>query len=361
MRIAVDGYDLTRQPTGVGRFLRNLLPPLLAMDRENSYHLFLREDARLAAGPGRLETTVIPGTGGYTRWQNLDLGRQLARGRFDLLFAPNGQLPFLFRGRSVLVVHDVSWKAIPGDFSRRERTAKDLKCRWSLNRAARVCTPAEFTRKELVERYRVPADKIQAIPLAIEPGFDRANAAQIAAFKDEHGLQGKKVIGFLGSIFGRRHVRELVMACDRLRENHELALVIVGRNAAGAGMAGWLRRQGVVWIDWLPEQRLNAFYSALDLFVYISEYEGFGFPPLEALACGTVSLLLPTSSLWEMYRQLALFVETAAPDAVAGAIQGFLADQDAVTRRTLSAWEERKNYFSWERVASAYLRTMAPL
>jgi glycosyltransferase involved in cell wall biosynthesis len=360
MRIAVDGYDLTRQPTGVGRFLKNLLPPLLARDRENRYHLFLREDVRFAEDASNLDMTVIPAKGGYTRWQNAALGRCLAAGGFDLLFAPSNQLPFFHRGRSVLVVHDVSWKAVPGDFSLKERTAKDLKCRWSLRRAGRVTTDAECTRRELIDRYRVPEDRIEAIPLAIEPGFHRASTAQIDAFKDAHGLQGKKVVGFLGSIFGRRHVRELVTACARLRDTHALALVIVGRNAAGADMPAWLRREGIVWIDWLPEEQLNSFYSALDLFVYLSDYEGFGFPPMEALACGTVSLLLPMSSLLEVYRELALFVATAEPDAVAGAIRRFLANQDTETRPLLAAWEGRKGYFSWERVADAYLRALSP-
>jgi len=360
MKIAVDGFDLVQQSTGVGRFLKNLLPELLKNDPENSYHLFLREDNHVLDGFANLEKTIIPEKGGYSFWQNGPLRKKLVAGGYDLLFAPNGQLPFVYRGRSVLVIHDVSWKAIPSDFSWKERTGKDIKCRWSLKRAERVTTDAEFTKTELIGHYRVKAEKIQAIPLAIEPCFRRQTPEAIAAFKIKYGLRGKKIIGFLGSVFGRRHVRELIQAFGQLRKKHELTLVIVGKNSAGSAMADALRQEGVVWIDWLPEEQLNSFYSALDLFVYISDYEGFGFPPLEALACGTISLLLPTSSLREMYHDLALFVAVPEPGIVAQAIGRYLETQEADTRKILAAWEIRKDYFSWQRVAAAYLHTMLP-
>jgi glycosyltransferase involved in cell wall biosynthesis len=356
MKIAVDGYDLTRRSTGVGRYLRNLLPEILKSDPGNRYHLFLREDSDLFNGIANLQKTVIAGAGGYCSWQNGPLRRELAAGGFDLLFAASNQLPFFFHGRSIVVVHDVAWRALPGDFSLKERIGKDLKCRWSLKRAERICTDAEFTKKELLRYYRLPAEKIQAIPLAIEPGFKRGAGAEIEAFKRNHGLRGTKTIGFLGSIFGRRHIRELIDAWDRLRRTRDLALMIVGKNFAGKDVADQLRREGIVWREWLPEEELNLFYSSLDLFVYVSDYEGFGFPPLEALACGTVSLLLPTSSLREMYHDLAVFAAAPEPGPLAEAIGSFLDGQTACSGRISDAWRKRKEYFSWPRVAADYLK-----
>jgi glycosyltransferase involved in cell wall biosynthesis len=306
MKIAIDGYDLTRQSTGVGRYLRNLLPEILAADPGNRYHLFLREETDLFDSFANLEKTIIPNKGGYLFWQNWPLRKALRGGAYELLFAASNQLPFFYSGKSVLAVHDVAWKAIAEDFSFKERTGKDWKCRWSLKQAGRIYTDAEFTKRELIRYYRVPAEKIQAIPLAIESSFRRVANAEIDVFKQRYHLHGKKIIGFLGSIFGRRHIRELIAAFGRLREKHDLALIIVGKNFAGREMTDWLNQKGIIWLEWLPEEQLNSFYSTLDLFVYISSYEGFGFPPLEALACGTVSLLLPSSSLQEMYQDLAI-------------------------------------------------------
>jgi glycosyltransferase involved in cell wall biosynthesis len=358
MRIAIDGYDLTQQSTGVGRYLRNLLPEILKADSRNRYHLFLREDIDLFDGFANLGKTIIPDAGGYSFWQNGPLRKILNGGGYGLLFAASNQLPFLYSGKSVLAIHDVAWRAIPRDFSFKERTGKDWKCRWSLKRAERIYTDAEFTKRELIHYYRVPAEKIQAIPLAIEPSFRRETNAKIDAFKQQYRLPGKKIIGFLGSIFGRRHIQALIQAFGQLREKHDLALIIVGQNFAGREMIDWLRQEGIIWLEWLPEDQLNVFYSALDLFVYISSYEGFGFPPLEALACGTVSLLLPSSSLQEMYHDLALFVAAPEPGQVAAAIEHFLGQQTRNAERISAAWQKRKDYFSWPRVAADYLKTL---
>jgi glycosyltransferase involved in cell wall biosynthesis len=216
----------------------------------------------------------------------------------------------------------------------------------------------ETGRTDLIRYYRVPAEKIQAIPLAIESSFRRVANAEIDVFKQRYHLHGKKIIGFLGSIFGRRHIRELIAAFGRLREKHDLALIIVGKNFAGREMTDWLNQKGIIWLEWLPEEQLNSFYSTLDLFVYISSYEGFGFPPLEALACGTVSLLLPSSSLQEMYQDLAIFVDSPEPEQLALAIDLFLDNQTINIKRISASWQKRKNFFSWSRVAADYLKTI---
>ncbi|MBN2400191.1 MAG: glycosyltransferase family 4 protein [Candidatus Aminicenantes bacterium] len=358
MKIAIDGYDLIRHSTGVGRYLRNLLPEILKADPGNRYHLFWREEMNLFDTYANLEKTIIPDVGGYFFWQNGPLRKRLNSGGYDFLFAPSNQLPLGYKGKSVMAVHDVSWMARPGDFTFKERIGKDLKCRWSLKRAQRIYTDAEFTKRELLRYYQVPADRIRAIPLAIEPRFQRGTRAEIDVFKQRYGLHNKKNIGFLGSIFGRRHVHELIQAFGQLRKTHELTLFIVGRNFIGSDMADWLRQEGIVWLEWLPEDQLNLFYSALDLFIYISDYEGFGFPPLEALACGTASLLLPTSSLQEMYQDLAVFVSDPEPVRVAEAIASFLDNQSTAMERINKNWQKRKEYFSWPRVATDYLETL---
>jgi glycosyltransferase involved in cell wall biosynthesis len=358
MNIAIDGYDLLQRSTGVGRYLRNLLPEILKTDPQNDYHLFLREDNRLFDGFANLQKTIIPDAHGYFLWQNGPLRKRLIDGGYDWLFAASNQLPLFYGGKSLLTVHDVAWRAVPDDFSFKERTGKDWKCRWSLKKAQRIYTDAEFTKRELIRYYRVEAERIHAIPLAIEPDFKRAPQADIDAFKEKHRLQGKKVVGFLGSIFKRRHVRELIQAFIQLQKKHDIALLIVGRNFSGSEMCEWLGRDGIVWLEWLPEEQLNSFYSALDLFVYISAYEGFGFPPLEALACGTTPLLLPSSSLQELYHDLAHFVAGPEPGQVACAIDSFLGNQFFASERTRVAWMKRKAYFSWPRVAADYRRTL---
>lgn len=355
MKIAVDGFDLNQQSTGVGRYLKNLLPEIVSRDPKNRYTLFVRDADALPDAGVSLETKVIPFAGGYTRWQNGPLLRALRAGAYEFLFAPGNQLPLFFHGRTALTVHDVAWRVQAGDFSFKERTGKDWKCRWSVKRADRIFTDAECTKNDLIRFYRVGAEKIKAIPLAIEPGFRRATGGEVAKFKKQHRLLGKKCIGFLGSMFGRRHIRELIDAFRLLNHDNGMTLMLVGKNSTGADLEPQLRSPGIVWRERLPEKQLNLFYSSMDLLVYASDYEGFGFPPLEALACGTASLLLATSSLKEIYHDLACFVDSPEPPRLAEAIRHFLKNKAGIEKRIRLCWQDRKGYFTWSRVAADYL------
>jgi glycosyltransferase involved in cell wall biosynthesis len=119
--------------------------------------------------------------------------------------------------------------------------------------------------------------------------------------------------------------------------------------------------RNVIWRQRLPEDEINAFYSSLSLFLYISAYEGFGLPPMEALNCGTPSLLLRRSSLAEIYDDLALFIDRPDPALIARAICGFLRQEEETRRQLLKNWENRKPYFSWKRAAEEHLREIRKL
>jgi glycosyltransferase involved in cell wall biosynthesis len=358
MKIAVDGHDLTSRPTGVGRYLLNLLKEILKIDRLNHYTLYLKEDVPLAAMGLDLKKAVIPSAGGYSYWQNFVLVKAMKERGCDFLFAPANQLPVLFKGESALVVHDVAWRARSHDFSFKERIGKDWKCRWSLRHAQKIFTDAEFTRLELARYYRVKADKVHAIHLGIEDSFKRENPDRIEQFKKKNNLFAAKTVGFLGSMFKRRHIPELIKAVALVRKKIAVQLFLVGKNHSGADLLKITPAEGIIWQEWLNEDQLNAFYSSLDLFVFLSEYEGFGFPPLESLQCGTVPLLLRSSSLQETCNDTALFVESHDPETIAAAILNYFADEAALKEKILTSWIDKKAYFSWPRVAQDYMRIL---
>jgi len=113
-------------------------------------------------------------------------------------------------------------------------------------------------------------------------------------------------------------------------------------------------------LPWLPEDETALFYSCLDLSCYLSDYEGFGLPPMEALQCGTVPLLLAGSSLSELYSGCALFEASPDPDRLADAMDAFLRSTE---RRSelLAAWRERSGRFSWDDAAQNYLQLLSCL
>ncbi len=361
MRIAVDGYELGPRPTGVGRYLRSLLLALLRLDFENSYTLFVRQEPDPPLQASNLETVVLPGAGSYSLWQNFPLRRALAAKRYDLLFAPNYHFPLAHRGRVLLVIHDVSWRARPRDIRLRERLVKDFKCRWNISRAWKIVCDSEFTKKELARFYHPPDRRVHTVWLGVEDSFSRSGPEEIARFKARYGIGEGRVLGYAGTMFGRRHVSELIEAFQRLKTRFPVTLFLVGQIPRPGPLERQLRQEGIIWREWLPEEEMNPFYSALDLFLYLSDYEGFGLPPLEALCCGAVPLLLRSSSLTEVFAGIALFSDDPAPETIAASVLNFFANEDKIRPDLRARWNESRGRFSWQRVARSYLELLRDL
>ncbi|MCG2812384.1 MAG: glycosyltransferase family 4 protein [Candidatus Aminicenantes bacterium] len=362
MKIALDGACLSSRLTGVGRYFQSLLSELLPLDAANEYTLFLKEDFAIRLDFPNLQTRVLAGPGSYLLWQNTLLRNAARRGGFDLFWSPNYTLPFFLPTPSLLTVHDISWKALPGDYSPLNRLYRNLAGSRSFKRARVIFTDSDFSKAEIIKRTAIPGDKVKRIHLGIDAGFRRAAASEIAAWKARYGLGGKRLIGFLGSFFKRRHIPEVVAAFRIVQQLHpETVLFLVGDSHDSSLLGDERKDPHIFWLQRLPENELNAFYSSLSLFLYISEYEGFGLPPMEALNCGTVSLLLRRSSLAELYGDTALFLERPDPDRIAAAISGFLQQEEEAKRQLLNRWQVRKPYFSWKRAAKEYLREIESL
>ncbi len=360
MIVAVDGFEWRERPTGVGRFLRNLLAPLVAAAPEQRFFLFLPAALQDPPDWPNLTPVVREHRGGSFLWQNRVLPGLIAAHGCDRLLAPANVAPLRPGVPTLLAVHDVSWRSVPGDFSRRERWALDLRCRWSLRRASAVVAVSQFSAGEVERWYGVQRRGIHVIGHGLQPGLRRAPDQAVAEFRRRHGLTGRTAIGFLGAMFGRRHIRELLAAVERLRRECDAVLLLAGPDRSRPPLGACLDREWVVRLPWLPEAETALFYSSLDLSCYLSDYEGFGLPPMEALQCGTVPLLLCGSSLSELYSGCALFAARPNPGALAAVMEDFLRRPERKTE-LLQAWREREGRFSWEAAARRYLQLLTSL
>jgi glycosyltransferase involved in cell wall biosynthesis len=363
MKIAADGFELGGGARGVGRVIRNLLPRLAALRPQDSFHVYTKEKVGAIGLPGVTEV-VLPWRSGYLRWLNGPLRRALLGDRPDIFLASNYLLPFSYSGDAVLIEHDISAVSHPEWYSRKYALARKLLVRRSLSRAAAVVAPSEFTRQEILARFDIPGEKIKVVRWGVEDSFQPAPRERVTRWKEEKSLAGTRLVGFLGSIFRRRHVPALVRAVDRLRrETPDLGLYLVGQNLGGLDPA---ERNGILalpWVKWeteLPEEELALFYSSLDVFAYLSEYEGFGFPPLEALACGTPAVVLERTSLAEVFRGLAVMVESAEEDEIARGLRAALTDERATSALVRKFATEREE-FSWSRAAAGLAALLAGL
>lgn len=338
MRIAIDARELQGQPTGVGRYLSEVLAAWKQLPEAAAHDFVL---CRPDGGPAG------------TAWEQLTLPRLVRRAGADVLFAPAYTGPILSPAPMVLAIHDVSFAAHPEWFSPREGFRRRVLTRLAARRAARVLTISEFSKREIVRHLGISPGKIEVT----YPGVTRA-------FAPPHHRTLTPAVLFVGSVFNRRHVPELIDAFAGVARRHpEARLDVVGDNrtmpridledlARHSGAGDRIRLRAYV-----PDEELAALYGSARVFAFLSDYEGFGLTPLEALAAGIPAVVLDTPVAREIYGDAALYV--ARPDAalVEAALERALFDE-AERARVLAAAERRLARYSWLECARRTLQVL---
>lgn len=327
MRVAVDARELSGKPTGVGRYLRGIVREWLRPDATHGHEILLYAHQPLTAVP--FPCRVLPGAGG-TLWEQRDLASALRADTVDVLFSPAYSTPLLTRIPRVVALHDISFAAHPEWFRAKEGLRRRVLARRSAAAARAVLTISEFSKREIVSRFRMAPGRVHVIP----PGIDAPPAASSADRADAVHLL------YVGSIFNRRHIPDLVAAFATLCAGHpDARLHLVGDNRThpyediAALVAGSRAAEAIRWHQYVSDEQLQALYRQARGFVFLSEYEGLGLTPLEALSAGIPPLLLDTAVARESCGSAALYVPLGDRGATVSALERLLYDEP--TRRTI--------------------------
>ena len=357
MRLAIDASRATAaHRTGTELYARRLIEGLAALAAPPALRLYFRDDpgAWLAENPA-VERRVIP----FPRlWTHLRLSWALLteRPRPDVLFVPAHVLPLAHPLPSVVTVHDLGYHHFPDAHPPQQRQY----LAWSTRRAARAAThllaDSQATARDLTAVYGVPASKVTVVYPGRDEGLRRVDPT---AVRGQYGLANDYVL-HVGTLQPRKNLLRLIEAVERLRAQHPtLELVLAGRAGwlaepivAAARARPWVRR-----LDYVPDADLAGLYSGARVFAFPSLYEGFGFPVLEALACGVPVVCANTSSLPELAGDAALSIDPLDGAALAGAL-GRVLDEPGLAEALLSHAPEQLARFTWARAAEGAMQVL---
>jgi len=362
MRIALNGLLLSRNFSGVEVAILNLAHALAEHGTED-YALYV---------PGRFPLPSIESKRLTTRrtwmpthyrpmrilWEQLVLPRLLARERFDLVHSPGYLAPLLTRTPVIITVYDTIALQFPDWCTRTNRINYGIMLPRAIRKAAGIIVPSEATRRDLVACFPEAAAKTRAIPLAVGGEFGVSpGPEERESVRRRYGLSEQYIL-FVGNIEPKKNLERLVEAYGLLRERGTgHGLVIAGSPAWGQeelrarirelGLAESVVLTGVVRPEDLP-----CVYAMADVFAFPSLYEGFGLPPLEAMAAGVPVVASNRASLPEVAGDAAVLVDPLQPGAIANAVSDVLSDEK-LRERLVAKGRERTRMFTWAKTARA--------
>ena len=355
MKIAVDARELAGRPTGVGRYLAELLRAWDGLPGALNHEFVLCAAGTVTAPvTAQLRVTQLAAPGHGPWWEQRVLPRLVARAGADVLFAPAYSGPIFPGAPMVVTIHDVSFAAHPEWFARKEGFRRRLTTRLSARRARRILTVSDFSKREIVRCFGIDPAKIDVV---------YSGATPLPAAAPGSATGGPTVL-FVGSVFARRHVPALIDGFARLaRRRPGVALEIVGDNRSRppVDLPALVRAAGqdgsITLRDYVSDADLAGLYRRATAFAFLSEYEGFGFTPLDALAAGVPIVVLDTEVAREIYGPAAVYVPSPEPALVEAALEAALFDP-AARARVLEAAPLVLERYSWRESAQRTLQVL---
>lgn len=369
MRIGFDGRYAGDHFPGIGRYSLGLARALAELEHGHSLVLIL--DPRAAVG--RYDMVALGGLPGveiaHLAASPFSLGQQLAlpalarKLRLDLLHSPYFIKPYLgLPCPSVVTIYDLIGWRFPRTLALRGRLLYRAAMAMAVRSAAAVLTISESARADIEHVYAPPPGRVVVTPLAAGRSFRPQSAEAVAALRARLGLPEQYVL-YVGSNKPHKNLERLVRGWGRALEagvGAQVELVIAGHAAQShAALQALVAEQGLTasvrFVPRVADADLPALYSGAAVFAFLSYYEGFGLPPLEAMACGAPVLCAYASSLPEVVGEAALTVDPYSSQEIGAGLVRLL--RSPALRQLLSERGRRRALeFSWRRTALGTLR-----
>lgn len=360
MHIAIDAHSVGAGLAGNESYITNLIEALAEIDTVNRYTLYVTRRAAVERFANRWPHVSIRLTLPHTPLVRipLTLATELRRHPVDLLHVQYTAPPFA-PCAVVSTIHDLSFEHLPETFKRRSRAQLRLTVRRTARASSHVITSSEYSRRDIIETYKIAPERVSVTPLAAPARFSPVtDASELRRVRGQYGLEGEYILA-VGSIQPRKNLVRLLAAYSHLRRARSEVklpkLVLVGKRA-------WLYedtlraaaehgiKDDIHFTGYVPETDLPALYTGALCFVYPSYFEGFGLPPLEAMQCGAPVIAGDRTSLPEVIGDAGLLFDPFDESALASAMAQAIDDAGLRARLRVKGLE-RARAFSWRTTA----------
>jgi glycosyltransferase involved in cell wall biosynthesis len=373
--LAIDCSKIESRPTGPGRWLLNILrywpddfPARLYFRRQIPEYDFLNKKSLGSRISPPLASLAFGGALGFFSkvdplWRHLILPRALKRDKVSTLLEPF-YIPLLTwpPEKTILCIADISYKRHPEWFGRRSQL------RWFpdrlVKRVRHVITISEFSKREIMDYYGIPESRITVTPLAADPIFK-------SPARDFQPPLSKHYFLFWGDLNNRRHPKEMIEAFVRTqiadRQAQSLSFIVVGRDITNPPQRilrrieeanRTLGREAIIHKEYPSDAELVWLVQGALAVVYLSDYEGFGMPVLEGMACGAPVITSYTSSLPEVGGNAAYYIKDNTNTEEIAAAMKYLAEQPEARKKLSAEGIRQASHFSWKITADRTIEVL---
>ncbi len=369
MRIGIDVRPLSRPPAGIYRAVRNVLQQLQELDAENTYYLYSDREFELPLRNSRWQKRIgrsfsfLPGSA----WLQTGAKRMAVEDEVDVFWGTAHALPLGFPSsvRRVLTIHDLTWVACPGTMSSYNRLVHSVLAGRSIRQADVICVPSESTRQGLINYFGGKGKEIEVAGWGIEDYYFRRDAAVAAKRIAQKFCTSPDYLCTVGTLAPRKNLGTLIEAVRILHDRHQCKAQLLI-----AGAKGWknsplykqlaasaLTEKDVKFLGYVPEEDMPYLYAGASVSVFPSLYEGFGFPVLEAMACGAPVVASNVSSIPEVAGGAALLFDPYLPGELAEAILR-VRSSPRLREQLIRGGISRAAQFRWADTARAMLAVL---
>ncbi len=375
MRIGVDARFYSEQ--GHGRYLRNLIAELAKIDNENEYIIFLREkDYTKFQLPNSNFKKVLAEVRWYTLREQTILLKIFLDAKLDLLHVPHFNVPIFYTRPFIVTIHDLTITHFPSIRSttlplylwKIKRIGYHISLRLSLMRAKHIIAVSNFTKQDILRDYpSIKEKKISVIHEAIAEEFVKQSARvlvddpNIARVKKSHGIS-KQYLLYIGNVHPHKNIERFIRVFHKLQSDlsGNIQLVLVGKDdyfMKRLKMENEVMANGksIVWTGFVPDEDLIPLFKGAACFVFPSLTEGFGIPPLEAMACGTPTVVSNAGSLPEVCGDASAYFNPTDEKEMYDVLKEVLEDEALRLTLIQKGYEQVKKY-SWKKLTEETLK-----